>query len=1119
MQNKPKAELTAALMLLDTRSMSFDMREIDNRRFMFSPQAGELILGRQYRGGQLYKSHAEEHFDSGAKAPFDSFIRGWIGTGRDYLDGVIHFAPNIGTDNIPAFDNAFSTLQMFSENGAAGDTVVRGFGRKWEQPLKDIITPTKERSKTVSEQEKNYSSYDFDRLEVAKKLVIERSIYFESEKADISALTGLSLAELTRLRQESAAAEQAVFDRLKTEAAAWEQQAGNTRFLEKAIEYVRTPPVKHTSNKWEKTDYEWQLRSNAVYQMRYHVYENTRYDRQAQKSVPYSWSLTWSVRTNGPNHEQNVKIAGQERKTFSDKAAMEKYLAGRIKAYDRLFIETVPPVPKEYAEPFKVNGLLLPGYVIKGEPPQHTAPQQAAQPTHLDPEKVEMDAAAMQAAHLTVEPPQPQPVIPINLTAEKPAEKLKEITDRLEQGITELFDSERYKEYLRVMSKFHNYSFNNTLLIAMQKPDASLIAGFSAWKNNFGRNVMKGQKGIKILAPSPFKIKKEMEKIDPQTGKAFIGKDGKPVTEEKEITIPAFKVVSVFDVSQTEGREIPNIAVNMLTGDVEHYKDVFAALEKTSPVPVGFEKIEGGAHGYYHLEDKRIALDEGMSELQTLKTLIHEIAHAKLHDIDLNAPLEDLENRPDRRTREVQAESIAYTVCQHYGLDTSDYSFGYVAGWSAGRELSELKSSLETIRSTAAEIINSIDEHIAELQKAQEQEQTSEVQEIGQDAPPQEQPEIPVPDTTISIKEMQDYGYSWDGMFPLKQEAAERLFTQYGIEVFRIYEDGTEGAVTSLTDLQEHAEKGGLFGVEKETWEALHEYNAMKQQLRESEPTKEALLLYGKEDSYGIYQLAHGDATRDLRFEPYDRLQATGHTVDRANYELIYTAPLTADITLNSIWEKFNIDHPKDFKGHSLSISDIVVLHQNGKNTAHYVDSIGFQKVPEFLQEKQPQLTPDEHLTGEQIRTPRGSFSLTSMSIEQMKEAGYGLHHTSDDGKYHIMGNGTRAFAVAAEQPEKANPLKHIEDTIEQNDNNFDGIINNTPQTPTVDALEQKAKAGEVISLVDLAEAIKTDRENGRCKKAAAKEKPSIRAQLKVDKERAGKKKPKKQKSQDLERS
>ena len=996
-------------MLLDTRSMSFDMREIDNRRFMFSPQAGELILGRQYRGGQLYKSHAEEHFDSGAKAPFDSFIRGWIGTGRDYPDGVIHFAPNIGTDNIPAFDNAFSTLQMFSENGAAGDTVVRGFGRKWEQPLKDIITPTKERSKTVSEQEKNYSSYDFDRLEVAKKLVIERSIYFESEKADISALTGLSLAELTRLRQESAAAEQAVFDRLKTEAAAWEQQAGNTRFLEKAIEYVQTPPVKHTSNKWEKTDYEWQLRSNAVYQMRYHVYENTRYDRQAQESVPYSWSLTWSVYTNGPNHGQNVKIAGQERKTFSDKAAMEKYLAGRIKAYDRLFTEPAPPVPKEYAEPFKVNGLLLPGYAIEGEPPQHPAPQQAAQPTRPAAEKVEMDAAAMQAAPLTVEPPQPQPVIPINLTAEKPAEKLKEITDRLEQGITELFDSERYKEYLRVMSKFHNYSFNNTLLIAMQKPDASLIAGFSAWKNNFGRNVMKGQKGIKILAPSPFKIKKELEKIDPQTGKAFIGKDGKPVTEEKEITIPAFKVVSVFDVSQTEGKEIPDIAVNMLTGDVEHYKDVFAALEKTSPVPVGFEKIEGGAHGYYHLEDKRIALDEGMSELQTLKTLIHEIAHAKLHDIDLNAPLEDLENRPDRRTREVQAESIAYTVCQHYGLDTSDYSFGYVAGWSAGRELAELKSSLETIRSTAAEIINSIDEHIAELQKEQ-----------AQDAPREK-------------AAMQEYIYKIEAN-PRTTGDNDRFFLQ----AYLPQENGRAkiGDVLYIGSLAKCRELMGGLNAGELTQGEVKELYAKAQ---EAEADK---------DTFSIYQLKQGDETRDFRFEPYDRLQAAGNVVDKTNYELVYSAELTPGTSLEDIYTRFNIDHPKDFKGHSLSVSDVVVLHQNGQDAAHYVDSFGYKEVPEFLQEQ-------------------------------------------------------------TQQPEKINPLKHVEDTIEQNDNNFDGIINNTP---TVDELEAKVKAGEQISLVDLAEAIKADKERG-------KEKPSIRAQLKADKERTGKKKNAKQKSQDLERS
>ena len=559
------------------------------------------------------------------------------------------------------------------------------------------------------------------------------------------------------------------------------------------------------------------------------------------------------------------------------------------------------------------------------------------QPERPDPAKVEMDVAAPPQQSV---PPaaaqEPRPVIPIVLTSEKPADKLKEITDRLEQGIKELFDSDRYKEYLRVMSKFHNYSFNNTLLIAMQKPDASLVAGFQSWKNNFKRNVVKGEKGIKILAPSPFKIKQEMEKIDPATQKPVIGADGKPVKEEKEITIPAFKVVSVFDVSQTEGKELPDIAVDMLTGDVECFKDVFAALEKTSPVPIGFEKIDGNSHGYYHLEEKRIAIDEGMSELQTIKTAIHEIAHAKLHDIDPNAPKEEQAGRPDRRTREVQAESVAYAVCQHYGLDTSDYSFGYVAGWSSGRELDELKSSLETIRSTAAEIINSIDEHLQEIQKERDKEQAQK-------------------GTTI--------------------EAAE--------------------------------------------------------------PDK---------DTFSIYQLKRGDETRDFRFEPYDRLAATGHTADRANYDLIYTAELTPGTSLEDIYTRFNIDHPKDFKGHSLSVSDVVVLHQNGQDTAHYVDSSGYRQVPEFLQ-----------------------------------------------------------------PPEKENPLKHVEDTIEQNDNNFDGIINNTP---SVDELEKKAKSGEQISLTDLADAIKAEKTCGKGKE----EKPSIRAQLKADKKKA-QKKTARQKSQDLERS
>ena len=873
------------------------------------------------------------------------------------------------------------------------------------------------------------------------------------------------------------------------------------------------------------------------------------------------------------------------------------------------------------------------------------------QPTHLDPEKVEMDAAAMQAAPLTVEPPQPQPVIPINLTAEKPAEKLKEITDRLEQGITEMFDSERYKEYLRVMSKFHNYSFNNTLLIAMQKPDASLIAGFTAWKNQFQRNVKKGEKGIKIIAPSPFKIKQETEKIDPQTQKPVIGRDGKPVTEEKEITIPAYKVVSVFDVSQTEGKELPDIAVDALTGDVEQYSDFFAALEKTSPVPIGFEKIEGGAHGYYHLEDKRIALDEGMSELQTLKTAIHEIAHAKLHDIDLNAPKDEQQPRVDRRTREVEAESVAYTVCQHYGLDTSDYSFGYVAGWSSGRELAELKSSLETIRSAAADIINSIDGHIAELQKQHEAEKAAPDLAAAQE----QQTEKPLTDLqkkaaaiaekyeALSTQEKigviaQAFGGTagrietspctgkWRGTSDIsirfdngaslflgnrltpkaKTAAVQRelvndtllrynpeivsaakeaalaslmereakdnaIAAQKGLKPYTLlnveFNDGADGQssgymgwyyVTLAVDgnICSHIETGlnydiadgkvsaeptrekyfaagalkdsevdyvfnnvgfssasGLYALpvsdavlqraektlaertqaqaaqrtEKDVIYTMHtnprsesladrsflqayeqqpdgkaipgdllfvgtpeKCRVLLQSLNAGELTQgEVKALYAKaqepdRDSFSIYQLKRGDETRDLRFEPYDRLTAAGHAVDPANYDLIYSAPLAPGTSLEAIFTRFNIDHPKDFKGHSLSVSDVVVLHLNGQDTAHYVDSIGYRQTPEFLQ---PQ-----------------------------------------------------------------NYLKHVEDIVEQNDNNFDGIINNTPQTPTVGELEQKAKAGEPISLIDLANAIHADKERGK------EEKPSIRAQLRAAKEQTAQRKAQRSKTQDLER-
>ena len=760
-------------------------------------------------------------------------------------------------------------------------------------------------------------------------------------------------------------------------------------------------------------------------------------------------------------------------------------------------------------------------YRVTPQPPQRSRP---------DPEKADFDAAApgQRTAQTAEQPQEPRPVIPIVLTSEKPAEKLKEITDRLEQGIAELFDSERYKEYLKVMSKFHNYSFRNTVLIAMQKPDASLVAGFSAWKNNFERNVMKGQKGIKIIAPSPYKIKQEMQKIDPHTQKPIIGKDGKPVTEEKEVTIPAYKVVSVFDVSQTEGKELPDIAVDELTGDVDRYKDFFAALEKTSPVPIAFENIEGGSHGYYHLEDKRIAINEGMSELQTLKTAIHEIAHAKLHDIDLNAPKDEQQPHIDRRTREVEAESVAYTVCQHYGLDTSDYSFGYVAGWSSGRELSELKSSLETIRSAAAEIINSIDENLAELQKAQDKEQTA-----GQEQPTREekaapkeqpQPEAPAKADTAGKEKPEAAAPGKSGAQEKAGAAPKEAFTPETIYKMRRnpYGDSPENShllQAYVTQENGRAKMGDVLytGTPEKCRELMGQLKSggltegdVKQLYAKAQETAQTA---GQDkDTFSIYQIKGGDETRDFRFEPYDRLQAAGNVVDRANYELVYSAPLAPETSLEDIYARFNIDHPKDFKGHSLSVSDVVVLHQDGQDAAHFVDSVGFREVPEFLQE-QKQLTPDDLETGETVKTPRGTFHVTAMSREQIEAAGYGFHHQSDDGKYLIMGNGTRAFAVAAEQAQRDNPLKTAEQTTEQNGNMIDGIINNTP---TVDELEAKVKAGEQISLVDLANAVKADKERG--KGAKPEKKPSIRAQLRADKEKAQKKNAK-QKSQDLERS
>ena len=1085
----------------------------------------------------------------------------------------------------------------------------------------------------------------------------------------------------------------------------------------------------------------------------------------------------------------------------------------------------------------------------------------------------------------TAEAAAPPPVVPIILNSQNSADRMKEITDRLETGIQELFESERYKAYLTTMSKFHSYSFNNTLLIAMQ--GGQLVAGYNKWRDDFHRNVKKGEKAIKILAPAPFKAKKEVQKLDAQ-GRPVMGKDGKPVTEVQEIQVPAFKIVSVFDVSQTEGEPLPSIGVEELTGSVERYGEFFKALEQTSPVPIGFEDIPGGSHGYYHLTEKRIAIQEGMSELQTLKTAIHEIAHSKLHAIDPEAPAIEQADRPDSRTREVQAESVAYAVCQHYGLDTSDYSFGYVAGWSSGKDLKELKASLETIRATAHELITTIDGHLAQLQKERQtqQEQPQAAEQPDPDSvfsklSPKQQQEM-----TASVKAMlqtlievdlkstgevsqgtkeaaQAQGFSIAGDGTLEQvkapqEAAYRLesgdylhiqtsetgydYTLYdpdykeldggqldnpdlslaeaGKEILAIHErpagtmepltgdrlddfleateqanaipqpqawngiDGllngkpfmpeaspadraaalielaeknaprlgsderqlivayaeavgdtdkviglinrlceqgyelqkgqmdsfvkseieseiavanaqrqiaqnpaAEPVVTILWSESPHLKDGQQMPLHEaeavfneldsarrhereqpgytghwydktkfridftmqgqpdsyegrqdfgdgdgsliqhirgyheyyaqdeswknhvlhhegpEAWEAdkaqrdtlLHEFipymelhcnlAAMEQEARRPLRSGEtltpeqtayfnAVLDYVKEcrpllnqgqyhlpeppqladfdqslqdykkqieaeleqeaaasgltveeyvasdyeapaqPNFSIYQVPPGPEGRDFRYRSYEDLQADGLSVDRKNYQLVYTAPLDKDTTLDEIYRRFNMEHPADYKGHSLSMGDIVVFRQDGKQTAYYVDEgADYRQVPEFFAQPEKQLTPDECMTGEQIQTPRGRFYLTDRSREQMEAAGYGFHHQSDDGRYLIMANGTRAFAIPAQQESH---IKTAEMSTEQNYNMIDGMMNNAP---SMEELEARAKAGEQISLLDVAEAAKAEAQKPKQTRRTTQKqkKPSIRAQLAAAKEEQKKRPPAREKSKEME--
>ena len=767
-------------------------------------------------------------------------------------------------------------------------------------------------------------------------------------------------------------------------------------------------------------------------------------------------------------------------------------------------------------------------------------------------------------------------------------QKVKEITDRLEEGLNELFEGEKYKSYLNTMSKFHNYSANNIQLIEMQCPGATYVAGYKKWQKEFERHVNKGERGIRILAPAPYKIKEEQEKIDPVTNEPVLDRDGMPVMEEVEIKIPAFRVVTVFDYSQTDGKELPGLGVSELHGDVERYQDFMEALSRVSPVPIRYEGMEGDRKGYFIDLNRPIAIKEGMSEAQTAKTGVHEVAHAKLHAKEIEQETGTIK---DRETKEVEAESIAYTVCQHFGIDTSDYSFGYIAGWSSGKEMPELKSSLDTIRRTSSELIKGIEAQLLEIEKERAAEQAQEdmivlvantdrseydllsvkgmegteilsllsamkdddrqsveayleragawvtllanerSEEVGEyhldyayntdtheitdfkalqeerekanipieygdvvvristpdsgeyetikitnmqsevanvvysipflqenewngnvldylqekgfefvpimrtggvnDGYPQfydfdvdmsewevhtaselpatvqaeqlinrmefhrsvydsdernlimnhayklddmykttslahsiaeQKDDLPLlwetirvaeeeidalPDGMVGLSQMHEYGYSWDEMLPLTKDRATELFRE-DVSVYQLHADGSETLVEDRAALQGH---DGLFGVEKSDWNAYLEYQSMKQELEDSEPNREAQLLYGNESRFGIYQLKDTEETRDIRFMNMDYLEKEGIPVSRENYTLIYTGELKEGMSLEDIYTKFNIDHPADFTGHSLSVSDVVVLHQDGENTSHYVDSVGYREIPEFTKE------------------------------------------------------------------------------------------------------------------------------------------------------------------------
>ena len=608
-------------------------------------------------------------------------------------------------------------------------------------------------------------------------------------------------------------------------------------------------------------------------------------------------------------------------------------------------------------------------------------------------------------------------------------DRLKEITASIEDGIKELFQSESYAQYLQTMSRFHHYSVNNQVLIHMQKPDATLVAGFNKWKNQFGRNVIKGEHGIKIIAPTPFKKKIEQEKLDPDTQLPMLDADGKIITEEKTIQIPMYKPVTVFDVSQTEGKPLPQLAHD-LSGNVANYDVFMEALRRSSPVPISIEVMGGGMDGYFDLEHQDIAIRKGMSEVQTVSAVIHEMAHALLH----NRTKDTEEKTPElsRSTEEVQAESISYAVCAYYGIATGDNSFGYIASWSKDKTLPELRESLEVISKTADGLINDIDRHYAEILKEREAEliaaepamamerlyavddrylhvqrtdtgvdytiydkasmkeldggqldmEISTLAEsaleicnshgIGQNAPLQvadigildelqaaqdaviaieppvqenPEPETDTPaDPAISVEARNAYGYTDDAMLPLTKERAMELFER-DVPVYLLYGDNTEAMAFEQTEILNH---DGIFGIDRADWEAVKEQFPVITENRWQKAFQQ-----NPADSYCIYQLRRDPELAELRFMNSQYLREHGLEPAFDHYEAVYSGSLPSDgsteARLDDLYMKFNTAHPQDFTGHSLSVSDIVVLKQQGAVSSHYVDSVGFVQLPAFL--------------------------------------------------------------------------------------------------------------------------------------------------------------------------